>query len=178
MAGASVMLPGLERREHRLKDALAGLRIDDGGDRGYSYVFIDCPPSLGLLTINSLVASDQVIIPVQTEYYALEGLAQLMSTITAVRERLNPSLRICGLALTMVDTRTQNIRCRSSRRCSRAAVPGTYALGISPARNSSANLMESIRSVFTFASAITRALPGCAQVTSSTSSSSQSYITG
>jgi chromosome partitioning protein len=103
MAGASVLLPTLARREFRLKDALVG---QGKPSSDYSYVFVDCPPSLGLLTINSLVAADQVIIPVQTEYYALEGLAQLMSTITAVRERLNPALKISGLVLTMVDTRT------------------------------------------------------------------------
>ena len=81
--------------------------MQDGGPGSrYSYVFIDCPPSLGLLTVNSLVAADQVIIPVQTEYYALEGLAQLMSTIVAVKERLNPTLRIAGLVLTMMDPRT------------------------------------------------------------------------
>jgi len=103
MAGASVLLPGLERREFRLKDAL----VESGAPgSGYSYVFIDCPPSLGLSTINALVAADLVIIPVQAEYYALEGLTQLMSTISAVRDRLNPSLRISGLVVTMVDSRT------------------------------------------------------------------------
>jgi chromosome partitioning protein len=103
MAGASVLLPTLDRREYRLRDALVG--PEKPGAR-YSYVFIDCPPSLGLLTVNALVAAEKVIIPVQAEYYALEGLAQLMSTIAAVRERLNPSLEIAGLVLTMVDTRT------------------------------------------------------------------------
>lgn len=103
MAGASVLLPDMERREFRLKEALAGPgRL--GAD--YTYIFIDCPPSLGLLTLNALVAADKVLIPVQTEYYALEGLAQLMSTIAAVKERLNPDLKIAGLALTMVDNRT------------------------------------------------------------------------
>ncbi|MFH0917424.1 MAG: AAA family ATPase [bacterium] len=103
MAGAGVLLPALQRREFRLKDALAPTV---GPGSKYTYVFIDCPPSLGLLTVNSLVATDQVIIPVQTEYYALEGLAQLISTIVAVRERLNPALRIAGLVLTMMDPRT------------------------------------------------------------------------
>jgi chromosome partitioning protein len=103
MAGASVLLPTLERRESRLSDVLGAdpeLRAE------YRYVFIDCPPSLGLLTVNALVAADQVIIPVQTEYYALEGLTQLMSTISAVKERLNPRLKIAGLVLTMMDLRT------------------------------------------------------------------------
>jgi len=103
MAGASVLLPSLAEREFRLKKALVGEGMPA---REYRYVFIDCPPSLGLLTVNSLVAADQVIIPVQTEYYALEGLAQLMSTVVAVRERLNPGLRIAGLVLTMMDPRT------------------------------------------------------------------------
>jgi chromosome partitioning protein len=102
MAGADVLLPTLERRECRLKEALA----ETISCSGYSFVFIDCPPSLGLVTVNSLVAADQVIIPVQGEYYALEGLAQLMLTISAVRERLNPSLKIAGLVLTMMDSRT------------------------------------------------------------------------
>jgi chromosome partitioning protein len=103
MAGASVLLPSLERRELRLRGA-----FEEAQDMRatYMYTFIDCPPSLGLLTVNALVAADQVIIPVQTEYYALEGLAQLISTITAIKERLNPSLRIAGLVLTMMDLRT------------------------------------------------------------------------
>lgn len=103
MAGASVLLPTLERRESRLSDVL-GADADLSAE--YRYVFIDCPPSLGLLTVNALVAADQVIIPVQTEYYALEGLTQLMSTISAVKERLNPRLKIAGLVLTMMDLRT------------------------------------------------------------------------
>lgn len=103
MAGATVLLPALEEREYRLKRALLDAQ---GSISQYSFVFIDCPPSLGLLTVNSLVAADQVIIPVQAEYYALEGLAQLMSTIAAVTERLNPALKVAGLVLTMMDTRT------------------------------------------------------------------------
>jgi chromosome partitioning protein len=101
MVGSSMLLSDLDRREFRLKEALASL------EKGrYSFVFIDCPPSLGLLTVNGLVAAEAVLIPVQAEYYALEGLTQLLSTITAVKERLNPSLRIAGLILTMVDLRT------------------------------------------------------------------------
>lgn len=103
MAGASVLLPSLDRREYRLRTALSG---PEGPGARYSYIFVDCPPSLGLLTVNALTAADRVIIPVQAEYYALEGLAQLMSTIHAVKERLNPDLRIAGLVLTMLDPRT------------------------------------------------------------------------
>jgi chromosome partitioning protein len=103
MAGASVLLPNLSRREFRLRDALTTLA---SSNPCYQYMFIDTPPSLGLLTLNALVAANQVIIPVQAEYYALEGLAQLLSTIASVRERLNSGLRVAGLVLTMVDTRT------------------------------------------------------------------------
>jgi chromosome partitioning protein len=107
MAGVSVLLPKLERREFRLREALAGL---DSGPGGFGFVFIDCPPSLGLLTVNALVASDSVIVPVQAEYYALEGLAQLLQTVEAIRTRLNGRLCIAGLLLTMVDTRTNLAR--------------------------------------------------------------------
>ena len=107
MAGADVLLPGIEDREFRLKRAL---KAPAGPSSLYRYIFVDCPPSLGLLTVNALVAADQVLIPVQTEYYALEGLAQLMSTVAAVKERLNPELKIAGLALTMVDNRTMLAR--------------------------------------------------------------------
>jgi chromosome partitioning protein len=103
MAGASVVLPGLQRREYRLRDALAVT----GRTSRFSYVFVDCPPSLGLLTVNALVAADEVVVPVQAEYYALEGLAQLLDTVEALRGRLNPSLRIAGLVLTMADARTR-----------------------------------------------------------------------
>lgn len=102
MAGASVLLPSLEEREFRLQLALSG----PGLTGRFSYAFIDCPPSLGLLTVNALVAADQVIVPVQAEYYALEGMAQLMHTVEAVRARLNPGLRVGGLVLTMTDART------------------------------------------------------------------------
>ena len=107
MAGAGVMLPNLERREYRLRDALKDL---EQRGRSYRFIFIDSPPSLGLSTVNALVAAEQVIIPVQAEYYALEGLAQLLSTIASIRERLNPELRIAGLVLTMVDARTSLAR--------------------------------------------------------------------
>jgi chromosome partitioning protein len=101
MVGATVLLPFMEDREVRLKSALSALEPGR-----YGFVFIDCPPSLGLLTLNALVAAESVLIPVQAEYYAMEGLAQLLTTIAGVKERLNPDLRISGLVLTMVDSRT------------------------------------------------------------------------
>jgi chromosome partitioning protein len=104
MVGAGVLLPELDRREFRLKEALGDLEKVEPGR--YTFVFIDCPPSLGLLTVNALVAAESVLIPVQAEYFALEGLAQLLSTVSVITERLNPALRIGGLVLTMVDLRT------------------------------------------------------------------------
>jgi len=101
LAGAEVELVNMTGRERRLSASLAGL------EARYDRILIDCPPSLGLLTINALTASDGVLIPVQTEYYALEGLTQLVNTIRLVRERLNPRLEIDGVLLTMVDGRTR-----------------------------------------------------------------------
>jgi len=100
LAGAEVEMAVLEHREHLLKNA-----IDKIGDN-YHYVLFDCPPSLGLLTVNALVASDSVIIPLQCEYYALEGLSQLVDTVLLVKQRLNPALQIEGIVFTMFDGRT------------------------------------------------------------------------
>ena len=100
LAGAEVELAGSTGRERRLRDALASL-----GDR-YDIILIDCPPSLGLLTVNALTAADAVLIPLQSEYYALEGLTQLLATIDLVRDHLNPRLAIDGVVLTMADKRT------------------------------------------------------------------------
>ena len=100
LAGAQVELVDAEDRESRLRRTLAAVQAR------YSIVLIDCPPALGLLTINALAAADAVLIPVQCEYLALEGLGQLMQTLDLVRERLNPPLTLLGLALTMHDPRT------------------------------------------------------------------------
>ena len=97
LAGAEVELVGREHREFALKQVLEGA--------GYDYIIIDCPPSLGLLTINALTAATSVMIPVQTEYYALEGLSQLLNTVQAVRGSTNPQLELLGVALTMFDKR-------------------------------------------------------------------------
>ncbi len=99
LAGAEVELIELPRRENRLKAALATLRPQ------YDYILIDCPPSLGLLTLNALCAADTLVVPIQCEYYALEGLAQLMDTVRRVRRLYNPSLDIEGVLLTMYDGR-------------------------------------------------------------------------
>ena len=101
LAGANVELVGVENREFRLYDVLRQVRTD------YDYIIIDSPPSLGLLTINGLVASDAVIIPVQAEYYALEGLGQLLETIELVKNNLQPNLEVLGAVLTMYDKRNR-----------------------------------------------------------------------
>ena len=100
LAGAEVELVGMEGRENALKDGLE--KIKDN----YDYIFIDCPPSLGLLTINSLAAVDSVLVPIQCEFYALEGVSQLVSTIDLVKRSLNPKLEIQGVILSMFDGRT------------------------------------------------------------------------
>ena len=100
LAGAEIELVQLEGREKRLKKALNKIKSK------YDYIFIDCPPSLGLLTINSLTAVDSVLIPIQCEFYALEGVSQLMSTIDLVKKNMNPKLEIQGVILSMFDGRT------------------------------------------------------------------------
>jgi chromosome partitioning protein len=101
LAGAAVELARRSDGERYLAEALR-----DAGD-GYAFVFVDCPPSLGPLTVNALAAADRVLVPVQAEYYALEGLAQLVGSVELVRSRLNPRLVIGGVILTMVDRRTR-----------------------------------------------------------------------
>ncbi|MHB1629992.1 MAG: ParA family protein, partial [Bacilli bacterium] len=100
LAGAEIELVPTISREVRLRRAIGAVRAS------YDYILIDCPPSLGLLTINALTGSDSVVIPIQCEYYALEGLSQLLSTIRLVQKHLNTSLQIEGVLLTMLDART------------------------------------------------------------------------
>jgi chromosome partitioning protein len=100
LAGAEIELVPMISREYKLKKAIESIK-----DK-YDYILIDCPPSLGLLTINGLTAADSVIIPIQCEYYALEGLTQLINTINLVKRSLNPSLEIEGVVLTMFNART------------------------------------------------------------------------
>jgi len=101
LAGASVELVNADEREHFLRKALLEVRND------YDYIFIDNPPSLGMLTLNGLTAADSVLIPVQAEYYALEGLTQLLNTVNLVRENIKPSLEVMGAVITMYDGRTR-----------------------------------------------------------------------
>jgi chromosome partitioning protein len=101
LAGANMELPRLPGSERRLRDALASIREE------YAFVLLDCPPSLGPLTVNALVAADRVIVPVQTEYFALEGLAGLLDTLSLIQRELNPRLTVAGMLLTMHDPRTK-----------------------------------------------------------------------
>ena len=100
LAGAELELVEAERREFRLKEVLGQVKA------GYDFIFIDCPPSLSLLTLNALAAADRVLIPIQCEYYALEGVTSLMNTINRVKRTLNPALDLEGVLLTMLDGRT------------------------------------------------------------------------
>lgn len=133
LSGAEVELVTLEGRESRLRDGLEAVRRD------YDYVFIDCPPSLGLLTLNALSAADSVLIPLQCEYLALEGLTQLVGAIRRVQEHLNPSLRIEGVLLTMFDARlnlsqqvADEARRYFSERVYRSVIPRNVRLSEAP----------------------------------------------
>lgn len=100
LAGAEVELVSVISRENRMKTALSHVKND------FDYIILDCPPSLGLITINSLTAANSILVPIQCEYYALEGLSQLMNTVKLVQKHLNPDLQVEGVVLTMFDART------------------------------------------------------------------------
>jgi chromosome partitioning protein len=132
MAGAEVELVPVMAREYRLRGALRGATA-------YDTVIVDCPPSLGLLTVNALAAGDGVVVPVQCEYYALEGLAQLLNTIEAVRERLNDKLEVLAIVLTMEDRRNRlsmqvidEVRKHFPKLVAKARVPRTVRLAEAP----------------------------------------------
>jgi chromosome partitioning protein len=132
MAGAEVELVPVMAREYRLRGALRGAA-------DYDIVIVDCPPSLGLLTVNALAAGDGVVVPVQCEYYALEGLAQLLNTIEAVRERLNDKLEVLAIVLTMEDRRNRlsmqvvdEVRKHFPKLVARARIPRTVRLAEAP----------------------------------------------
>lgn len=101
LAGLNIELVQMERREFALRDALLGVRND------YDFILIDCPPTLGLITLNGIVAGDEILIPVQAEYYALEGLGQLLETVQLVKDRIRPEVDILGAVITMYDPRTK-----------------------------------------------------------------------
>ena len=133
LAGAEIELVGLPGRENMLKGALAGV------SQGYDYVLIDCPPSLGLLTLNAMTAAHSVLVPIQCEYYALEGVGQLMNTLNLVRRRMNPGLQVEGVLLTMLDGRTnlgiqvvQEVKKYFKDRVFSTIVPRNVRLGEAP----------------------------------------------
>ena len=133
LAGATMELPRLAGSERRLRDALAVVRS------GYEFVILDCPPSLGPLTVNALVAADRVIVPVQAEYFALEGVAGLLDTLSLIQRELNPRLTVAGMLLTMHDGRTklaqdveQEIRAHFPSLVFDTVIPRNVRLGEAP----------------------------------------------
>lgn len=133
LAGAEVEMVSLPSREFRLKEGLRPVRD------WYDFVLVDCPPSLGLLTLNALVAADWVLVPIQCEYYALEGLSRLVETVALVRRRLHPDLRIGGVVLTMFDPRTtlagqvvQEVRRHFPREVYQTVIPRSVRLAEAP----------------------------------------------
>ena len=133
LVGAELELGGAEEREFRLKKAISGVV------GAYDYVLIDSPPSLGLLTINGLTAADSVLVPMQCEYFAMEGLSQLLNTIERVRDSLNPSLEIEGIVLTMYDDRmnlarqvAEEVRSHFGDKVYRTVIPRNVRLGEAP----------------------------------------------
>src|SRR3954454_18621510 len=133
LAGAAAEISRRSDGEHYLSEALAGATND------YAFVFVDCPPSLGPLTVNALAAADRVLVPVQAEYYALEGLSQLLHSVELIRRRLNPHLGIGGILLTMVDGRTrlaaqveEEVRRHFGPLVFRTAVPRSVRLAEAP----------------------------------------------
>jgi chromosome partitioning protein len=133
LVGAEVELVGAERREFRLKERLAGVK-----DR-FEYVLVDCPPSLGFLTLNALAAADGLLLPIQCEYYALEGVSELLATMERVKESLNPALEVAGVVPTMWDERTnlsrqvlEEIRKHFGARVFKTPVPRSVRLAEAP----------------------------------------------
>ena len=133
LVGAEIELVDLDDRESKLKGALSPLRA------GYDYIFVDCPPSLSLLTVNALCAADSLLVPIQTEYFALEGLSELVDTVDRVRGAFNPTLVIEGIVLTMFDERTnlarqvaEDIRRHFGDRVYRTVIPRSIRLGEAP----------------------------------------------
>ena len=133
LTGAEVELVPMLAREYRLKEALAPVAAR------YDYVFIDCPPSLGLLTVNALAAADRLLVPLQCEYFALEGISELMNTLRRIQRSLNPALDVEGVLLTMVDDRTNltqqvagEIRGHFKDKVFRTVIPRSIRLGEAP----------------------------------------------
>ena len=143
LAGAEVELVSQISRETKLKDALNSARVE------YDYIIIDCPPSLGLVTLNALTASDSVLVPIQCEYYALEGLSQLIHTVNLVKERLNPDLDMEGVVFTMYDSRTnlsmqvvENVKANIQQKVYDTLIPRNIRLAEAPSYGMPINIYD------------------------------------
>ena len=143
LSGAEVELISLENKEFLLKDKVEKLKSE------YDYIIIDCPPSLNLLTINAMTTADTVLVPIQCEYYALEGLTQLMKTIDLIKERLNPKLEIEGVVFTMFDVRTnlslqvvENVKENLDRNIYKTIIPRNVRLAEAPSYGMPINMYD------------------------------------
>ena len=144
LAGAEIELLGINEKEYILKNAVDYIRDD------YDYIIIDCPPSLNMLTINAMTTADSILVPIQCEYYALEGLSQLIHTIDLVQERLNPDLSIDGVVFTMYDARTNlsvqvvdNVKNNLQTTIYNTIIPRNIRLAEAPSHGSPINLYDS-----------------------------------
>ena len=143
LSGAEIELISMDQKEYLLKNILDTIKED------YDFILIDCPPSLNLLTINSMVAADTVLVPIQCEYYALEGLSQLMHTIDLISERLNPNLEIEGVVFTMYDARTnlstqvvQTVKENLDKKIYKTVIPRNVRLAEAPSYGMPINLYD------------------------------------
>ena len=144
LAGAEIELIGIDNKEYILKENIDTVRAD------YDFIIIDCPPSLNMLTINALTTADTVLVPIQCEYYALEGLSQLLHTIELVQERLNPDLQIEGVVFTMYDARTnlslqvvENVKDNLNQRIYKTIIPRNVRLAEAPSYGLPINIYDS-----------------------------------
>ncbi len=144
LSGAEIELISMDQKEYLLKNILDTIKED------YDFILIDCPPSLSLLTINSMVAADTVLVPIQCEYYALEGLSQLMHTIDLISERLNPDLEIEGVVFTMYDGRTnlstqvvETVKQNLDKKIYKTVIPRNVRLAEAPSYGMPINLYDS-----------------------------------
>ncbi len=143
LSGAEIDLIGVEHREYILKKELDSIKDD------YDYIIIDCPPSLNILTVNALSAADSVLVPIQCEYYALEGLSQLIYTINLVKKRLNPELKMEGVVFTMYDARTnlslevvENVKSNLKQTIYKTIIPRNIKLAEAPSRGMPINIYD------------------------------------
>ena len=143
LSGAEIELIGIEKKEFILRNAIAPVRDQ------YDFIIIDCPPSLSMLTINAMTTADSVLVPIQCEYYALEGLSQLIHTIQLIQNRLNPYLEIEGVVFTMYDARTnlslevvENVKANLKQNVYKTIIPRNVRLAEAPSHGTPINLYE------------------------------------